>query len=88
MILCSEIPPPSSNDNGVLKGELSGVAQPTPHTCTADDQLLSMEHGEHTAQTIKDAQFKVYANMGHNLPDPIIPQMVNDMLAHLRANPI
>ena len=47
-----------------------------------------MEHGEHTAQTIKDAQFKVYANMGHNLPDPIIPQMVNDMLAHLRANPI
>ena len=73
---------------GDRTARVAQISAPTLVLHGADDQLLSMEHGEHTAQTIKDAQFKVYANMGHNLPDPIIPQMVNDMLAHLRANPI
>ena len=54
----------------------------------ADDQLLSVEHGEHTAATIPGARFKVYEDMGHNLPDPIVPTMVEDMLAHLREYPM
>ena len=72
---------------GDRTAQVAQISAPTLVLHGADDQLLSVEHGEHTAQTIKDAQFKVYENMGHNLPDPIIPQMVNDMLAHLRANP-
>lgn len=73
---------------GDRTAQVAQISAPTLVLHGADDQLLSVEHGAHTAQTIKDAQFKVYENMGHNLPDPIIPQMVNDMLAHLRANPI
>ena len=73
---------------GDRTARVAQISAPTLVLHGADDQLLTVEHGEHTAQTIKDAQFKVYENMGHNLPDPIIPQMVNDMLAHLRANPI
>jgi hypothetical protein len=26
--------------------------------------------------------------MGHNLPDAVIPEMVQDMLTHMRANPM
>ena len=73
---------------GDRTARVAEISAPTLVLHGADDQLLSVEHGEHTAQTIKDAQFKVYANMGHNLPDPIIPQMVSDILAHLRDNPI
>jgi proline iminopeptidase len=54
----------------------------------ADDALLTVEHGAHTAATIPDAMFKVYQNMGHNLPDAVIPEMVQDMLTHMRANPM
>ncbi|NCF32172.1 MAG: alpha/beta fold hydrolase [Proteobacteria bacterium] len=54
----------------------------------ADDALLTVEHGEHTAATIPDATFKVYQDMGHNLPDAVIPEMVQDMLTHMRANPM
>ena len=64
------------------------IAAPTLVLHGADDNLLTVEHGQHTAETIPGAQFKVYDNMGHNLPDEIVPTMVEDMLKHFRANPI
>jgi pimeloyl-ACP methyl ester carboxylesterase len=64
------------------------ITAPTLVLHGAEDKLLSVEHGEHTAQTIPNARFKVYENMGHNLPDHIVPDLVNDMLAHLRAHPM
>ncbi len=53
----------------------------------ADDQLLSVEHGEHTAEVISGSQFKVYKDMGHSLPDHVIPEMVSDILEHLKRKP-
>ena len=67
------------------------VAQITAPTLVlhgANDKLLTVEHGRHTAKTIAGASFKVYENMGHNLPDDIVPVMVRDMLGHLRRHPI
>lgn len=67
------------------------VAQITAPTLVlhgANDKLLTVEHGRHTAETIAGASFKVYENMGHNLPDDIVPVMVRDMLGHLRRHPI
>jgi pimeloyl-ACP methyl ester carboxylesterase len=52
------------------------ITAPTLVLHGAEDKLLSVEHREHTAQTI------------HNLPDHIVPDLVNDMLAHLRAHPM
>jgi hypothetical protein len=34
------------------------------------------------------AKLKVYDDMGHNLPDDIVPIMVGDMLGHLRSHPM
>ena len=53
----------------------------------ADDELLSLEHGEHTAEVISGAKLKIYKNMGHSLPDHVIPEMVSDIVDHLRTKP-
>ena len=53
----------------------------------ADDELLSLEHGEHTAEVISGAKLKIYKNMGHSLPDHVIPEMVSDIVDHLRIKP-
>ncbi len=63
------------------------IVAPTLVLHGAEDQLLSVEHRAHTAQTIPGARFKVYQSMGHNLPEPIVPELVKDMLAHLNAHP-
>lgn len=68
--------------------EVKKITAPTLVLHGADDKLLSVEHGRHTAETIAGAKFKVYDNMGHNLPDDIVPVMVKDMLGHLRDHPM
>ena len=72
---------------GDRTNQVATIVAPTLVLHGAEDQLLSVEHGEHTAQVIPGARFKVYQNMGHNLPEPIVPELVKDMLAHLNAHP-
>ena len=72
---------------GDRTNQVATIVAPTLVLHGAEDQLLSVEHGEHTAQTVPGARFKVYQNMGHNLPEPIVPQLVKDMLSHLNAHP-
>lgn len=64
------------------------ITAPTLVLHGAQDQLLAVEHGQHTAQIIPGAEFKVYENMGHNLPDDVVPFLVADMLAHLGEYPM
>ena len=73
---------------GDRTARVSEIQAPTLVLHGAQDKLLSIEHGQHTAQTIPNARFKVYDNMGHNLPDPVVPFLVADMLAHLQAHPV
>jgi pimeloyl-ACP methyl ester carboxylesterase len=61
------------------------IAVPTLVLHGEDDQLLPIDHGQFTAENIKGSTFKVYEDMGHNMPKQIIPVMVRDMLAHLDA---
>ena len=72
---------------GDRSDQVATIVAPTLVLHGAEDQLLSVEHGEHTAHVIPGAKFKVYQNMGHNLPEPIVPELVKDMLAHLNAHP-
>jgi pimeloyl-ACP methyl ester carboxylesterase len=73
---------------GDRTNQVATIVAPTLVLHGAEDQLLSVEHGEHTAQIIPGASFKVYHGMGHDLPEPIVPELVKDMLAHLNAHPI
>lgn len=45
-----------------------------------NDTLLPVDHGKHTAKLIKDSKYKVYKNMGHNLPPQVLPILVKDMV--------
>ena len=63
------------------------ISAPTLVLHGADDELLSLEHGEHTAEVISGAKLKIYKNMGHSLPDHVIPEMVSDIVDHLRIKP-
>ena len=65
---------------------VANIIAPTLVLHGADDKLLTVEHGQHTAAVIKNARLKIYQDMGHNLPDEIIPAMVKDMLEHMQSN--
>ena len=67
--------------------QVGTIEAPTLVLHGADDELLSVEHGKHTAEVISGAKLKIYKNMGHSLPDHVIPEMVNDILGHLSTNP-
>ena len=49
----------------------------------SEDELLSVEHGIYTAEVISGAQLRIYQDMGHSLPDHVIPIMTADILNHL-----
>jgi pimeloyl-ACP methyl ester carboxylesterase len=51
-----------------------------------NDTLLPVDHGKHTAELIEDSQFKVYRDMGHNLPPDVLPVVVEDMVRFFKEN--
>ena len=67
--------------------QVGTIEAPTLVLHGADDELLSVEHGKHTAEVISGAKLKIYKNMGHSLPDHVIPEMVDDILGHLSTKP-
>ena len=55
--------------------QVGTIEAPTLVLHGADDELLSVEHGKHTAEVISGAKLKIYNNMGHSLPDHVIPEI-------------
>ncbi len=51
----------------------------------ADDTLLPPPHGEHTHQMISGSRYVVFDGMGHNLPEPVVPKVVAEMVDHFQA---
>ncbi|MDA8789048.1 alpha/beta hydrolase [Porticoccaceae bacterium] len=48
-----------------------------------DDGLIPPAHGQHTADTIKGAELVVYPGMAHNVPEDILPRMLERMVSHI-----
>jgi len=48
-----------------------------------DDTLLSLPHGEHTAEVIPNAEFIAFEGMGHNLPASVLPKLLERMKVHI-----
>ena len=49
------------------------------------DPLVPLGCGEDTRRRIPGARFNVMRNMGHDLPDPLIPEMLETLTGHWRA---
>ena len=72
-------------DAGDRTEQVKQIKVPTLVQHGADDPLLPPAHGEHTAQTIPGAQYKVYANMAHDMPAEVVPALIADIVAHIQA---
>jgi pimeloyl-ACP methyl ester carboxylesterase len=52
-----------------------------------DDPLIPVDAGRHTAQCIANARLQVVPGMGHEIPDPLIPEFVRLIASHCAAAP-
>jgi pimeloyl-ACP methyl ester carboxylesterase len=62
------------------------IATPTLVLHGADDSLIPVAHGEHTAELIKHSNFEIFQGMGHNLPEAILPRILESITTHLNKN--
>ena len=50
-----------------------------------DDPLVQVEGGRATAEAVPGARLIVFPGMGHNLPEPLWPQIVDLIATHVRS---
>lgn len=50
-----------------------------------DDPLVQIDGGRATADAVPGAQLVVIPGMGHNLPEPLWPQLVEEIVTHARS---
>ena len=62
------------------------ISVPTLVQHGENDTLLPEDHGEHTAKLIDGSQYKVYSDMGHNLPPEVLPFVMKDMIQFFKEN--
>ncbi|MDE0931567.1 MAG: alpha/beta hydrolase [Halioglobus sp.] len=60
------------------------ITAPTLVVHGAKDTLLPPPHGAHTAQLIGDSELVVYDSMGHNIPDEVLPKLLQKMTLHMQ----
>jgi pimeloyl-ACP methyl ester carboxylesterase len=61
--------------------QIKVISVPTLVQHGAEDTLLHVEHGRHTAELIQGSEIVIYDGMGHNLPDEVVPKVLSDMLS-------
>jgi pimeloyl-ACP methyl ester carboxylesterase len=64
---------------------LAGIKAPTLVLHGDADLLAPLCCGEDTARRIPGARFEELPAMGHDLPEPLMPRMLETLLAHFRA---
>ena len=51
-----------------------------------EDPILPLAHGEATAEAVPDAKLVVLRGVGHEIPEPIVDEFLQPILAHLHAH--
>ena len=64
---------------------LKRIVAPTLVIHGADDPLVPIENGKDTARNIPGAKLMIEAGMGHDLPEALIPTLVEAIAAHCQA---
>ena len=68
---------------GDRSAEVATISAPTLVIHGADDGLVPPEHGEHTASLIKGSAFSLVSGMAHDMPEEVIPLLVQQMTTHM-----
>lgn len=74
--------------DGSRREDLQSVRAPTLVLHGTKDPLLTVEAGRDTAESIPGARIVEFEHMGHDLPEPLIPHMVEAIAEHIAANPM
>ncbi|MFL2701907.1 MAG: alpha/beta hydrolase [Gammaproteobacteria bacterium] len=72
--------------SGDRSEQVRSIKVPTLVQHGIDDTLLPPDHGEHTADLIRDSKLRIYENMGHNLPPEVLPLVIEDMVNFFKEN--
>ena len=59
---------------------VKNISVPTLVLHGEDDALLPVSYGRLTSELIPNSTFKVYKDMGHNLPRKVIPILIEDIV--------
>ena len=59
---------------------VKNISVPTLVLHGEDDDLLPVSYGRLTSELIPNSTFKVYKDMGHNLPKEVIPILIEDIV--------
>ncbi|MFT6988418.1 MAG: pimeloyl-ACP methyl ester carboxylesterase [Paraglaciecola sp.] len=65
---------------------LSKLALPSLVIHGDSDGLVNVAGGKATAEAIPNATLKIYPGMGHDFPVELIPNIVDDIVAHVNTN--
>ena len=71
--------------NGSRVEMLKRISVPTLVLHGADDPLVPVEAGRHTAAQIPGSKLTIIPGMGHDIPTGLIPILVNAIAAHCEA---
>ncbi len=71
--------------SGDRSEEVRTISAPTLVIHAQQDSLIKPEHGAYTAELIEGSEYILYEEMGHNLPEAIMPQLVSAMVKHMGA---
>jgi pimeloyl-ACP methyl ester carboxylesterase len=71
--------------DGSRVNRLKRIVAPTLVIHGADDPLIPVECGEDTARNIPGAKLMIEPGMGHDLPEALIPTLVEAIAAHCQA---
>jgi pimeloyl-ACP methyl ester carboxylesterase len=61
---------------------LRSISAPTLVLHGEADPLVPLAAGEDTARHIPGARFEAVAGMGHDLPEPLVPRLVQAIAGH------
>ena len=70
--------------SGSRAEELQKLQTPTLVIHGTDDTLLPSEGGKRTAELVPGSTFLLVADMGHDLPEPLLPLITGAMAAHMK----
>lgn len=73
--------------DGSRAARLARIRVPTLVIHGADDPLIPVAAGEHTAQLIPGARLEIVPGMGHNLPDALASRIVELVRGFVAAHP-
>lgn len=72
-------------DDGCRRSRLAKVRTPTLVLHGEDDPLVKLEAGEDTARHISGARLVTIPGWGHDIPQPLIPRVASEIVAHARG---